>query len=374
MSTAPYRSCPACGTRNKPTWEFCVRCGESIGDVAVERAESEAGAETRRRRARIVLHERSSGGLGVSGWLTLAALVPLTVFACRWYARDDHSPATPAPGVFVVATPPPAAAAPAKGMPGLAEFSEGRRLQAAGNLDGAAQAFAQAVAANPTNADYHEAYGDCLAAMGSQDDAIGEYEAAARAAPARGALTSRWAEALIKNDDLSGAAAAYEFGLQNKPNDTGLLRSLASVQVQQDPTAAVATMQRVVGIEPHDLRFRHELGVMQDKAGEYDDAVETLRGVVAAMPSAAQSRSWLAEALLHQGKADEAIKSLQDGIRLNPDGPMLHRSLGSIYERARRPADAARAYRDYVRLAPNAPDAAEIRQRADALDQLGRPS
>ena len=22
--------CPACQTRNRPTWEFCVRCGESL--------------------------------------------------------------------------------------------------------------------------------------------------------------------------------------------------------------------------------------------------------------------------------------------------------------------------------------------------------
>ena len=35
MKAESVRLCPACGTRNKPKWEYCVNCGESLQDVAL---------------------------------------------------------------------------------------------------------------------------------------------------------------------------------------------------------------------------------------------------------------------------------------------------------------------------------------------------
>ena len=34
MAEQDLKLCPACETRNKVTWEFCVKCGESLGEVA----------------------------------------------------------------------------------------------------------------------------------------------------------------------------------------------------------------------------------------------------------------------------------------------------------------------------------------------------
>src|SRR5260221_1821420 len=35
MAQADFRVCPQCGTRNKATWEYCVRCSEDLRDVPV---------------------------------------------------------------------------------------------------------------------------------------------------------------------------------------------------------------------------------------------------------------------------------------------------------------------------------------------------
>ena len=40
--------CPVCETRNKITWDFCVKCGESLAEVAAGVADAEvapAGGE-----------------------------------------------------------------------------------------------------------------------------------------------------------------------------------------------------------------------------------------------------------------------------------------------------------------------------------------
>ncbi len=90
------------------------------------------------------------------------------------------------------------------------------------------------------------------------------------------------------------------------------------------------------------------------------------------MPQAVGSRAWLAEAQARQGQADAAAATLREGLRLSPDAPVLHRALGSVLERADQPREAAEAYRKYVELAPNAPDAAEIRARAQRLAAQGQ--
>ena len=33
MANIDAKICPHCGTRNKPQWEFCAGCGESMVDV-----------------------------------------------------------------------------------------------------------------------------------------------------------------------------------------------------------------------------------------------------------------------------------------------------------------------------------------------------
>src|SRR2546426_10614839 len=41
-----FRVCPACSTRNKPKWEFCARCGESLQGIPLgEPAPVEAARE-----------------------------------------------------------------------------------------------------------------------------------------------------------------------------------------------------------------------------------------------------------------------------------------------------------------------------------------
>jgi len=43
-----FRVCPACGTRNKPKWDFCARCGESLQGVPLgEVAPAEAARRAR---------------------------------------------------------------------------------------------------------------------------------------------------------------------------------------------------------------------------------------------------------------------------------------------------------------------------------------
>src|SRR5262245_62094040 len=87
------RLCPACGARNKPTWEFCVRCGESL-------VPEEAAAPTE-----IVSPEaeapRPAGGVPWRGVLAFMAVLGALVAGWRMLQR----PIPPPQGDLIVLVP-----------------------------------------------------------------------------------------------------------------------------------------------------------------------------------------------------------------------------------------------------------------------------
>src|SRR5260370_28299079 len=90
--------CPACQTRNRAGWEFCVRCGESLQGVTLSMValpglggDAEPPAE---------LEDTSSGGgVAVLGVLALAALSGVA----RLDVREGPAPKKPRPDILPLA-------------------------------------------------------------------------------------------------------------------------------------------------------------------------------------------------------------------------------------------------------------------------------
>src|SRR2546425_10627683 len=85
--------CPACQTRNRARWEFCVRCGESLQDVtltsalpfqSLEPADSENVEE-----ASAELQDPGDAGMVLLGGVLV--LIALNAVACLW--QRDRPPA-----------------------------------------------------------------------------------------------------------------------------------------------------------------------------------------------------------------------------------------------------------------------------------------
>ena len=358
--------CPRCGARNRPTWEFCARCNEALEGAlpTEERASPEVADEGEEARP-------PSASAAVIGLAAMLLLLVGGVFAWR-YASNAPPIKGPDPALFTVATRPAELpkASPPPDAPGVADYTEGRRLMTTGDFAGAAGRLGAAIAADPDNAEYYNVYGHVLWRNGDRDGAIAAHAQAAR-------LDSRLQMQYARSLDIAGRAAEaareYEVILAQNPGAATVHEDLGRLLFRNgDYAKAASHLQQAVASRPDDPVLAQELGYSLDQAGDRAQAAAVYRKVLSQAPQAVVARGLLAENLVGQGRKDEAVALLQEGLKATPTAPLLHREMGSVLEQSGRPGEAAAAYRTYARLAPNAPDAKELRDRAARLEAAGR--
>ena len=356
--------CPACGVLNRPTWEFCAKCGESLEGATLTTEHEVDGPEV----------EAAASVSGVPSTVVLGlALLAVVVFAAvAWrYAREAEPRPQPDPGMFTIATLPAELpdSAPLPSTPGGEAFDEARQLIQQGDLEGARDSFATAIAADGDNAAYRTAYGRVLWDLGGRQQALEELGIAARLDPGR---QLAYARALDIAGDRADAVAEYEEVLARNPDAAIVHEDLGRLHYRSGNWEPAALhLARAVEGRPDDLVLRQEYGYALEASGDKEGAEAAYREVIAAAPQANVSRGLLAEVLYDRGDKEEALTVVQEGLELSPTAPVLHRQLGSILERNGQAAEAAEAYRRYAQEAPNAPDAKELADRAARLEKTG---
>ncbi len=359
MATQPFLACAACGARNKPSWEYCARCGEALeGAAAVEPAEEPAVVEE--------LPLEPAGGSGLLTWIFVGlALVGAGMWAMARRGQGEVSTAatskTAAPSSAEQRE-----AGPVEDTP----LAKGRNLLAKGDAAQALAALAQAVADSPNDPEAHYAYAQALWDTADKALAVGQYEAAAQLAPRSFKYRSDLGRAYAATNRAGDAIVEYEAALSIQPDSPGLLRETASLHLQGGhPERALPLLTRAVALSPGSAVLMQDLAHAAEKAGNDAQAVAAYQKVLEINPDAAVSRGLLAEALFRQGKKDEAIALFREGIEQSPDAALLQRGLGSLLERSGRTEEALLAYREYARLAPRASDASQIRDRVARLER-----
>jgi len=355
--------CPRCGALNRPTWEFCARCNESLETAvpAVESAGPGAAGE-----------DDAEASAAPANTIALAGILALVIVgAAAWQTLAGNPPGgAPDPSIFTIGTQPselPTPAPPAK--PGAGAYDAGRRALNSGDLGVAVSRLAEAVAADPTNAEFRNAYAHALWRNGDRDAALAAHAEAARLDPR---LQMQYARALDVAGRTAAAVAQYEQLLEKNPQASTVREDLGRMLFRNgDYRGAAANLQAAVQARPDDAVLRQELAYSLDQAGDRAQAAAMYALVLEKAPGAAVSRGLLAESLAEQGKKDEAVALLQEGLRARPESPLLQRQMGAVLERSGRSQDAAAAYRAYAELAPNAPDAQELLARAARLEAVG---
>lgn len=354
--------CPRCGALNRPTWEFCARCNESLQKA--QRFEvAEGGLQEDDGRP-----ASASSGNGIA-FLALVVFVGGGIWAWRTVA-NSQPPSRPDPAVFSMPTLPASLSTPApETAPGLADYAEARRLAAAGDTSGAAERFAAALVAAPDNAEFHNGFSQFLWRTGDREGALRERAQAARLDPRLQLEYARLLEIVGRTED---AVREYEGVLANNPGasvvhvDIGRLFFRAG-----DYRRAAEHLQAAIQIQPDDAVVQQELAYALDQTGSREQAEAVYRRVLTQVPRASMTRSLLAANLSDRGRRDEALAVLREGLRVSPDAPSLHRELGNVLWVAGRDAEAAAAFAEYLRLAPNAPDARAVAARRAQLIQGG---
>jgi Flp pilus assembly protein TadD len=353
--------CPKCGALSRPSWEFCARCNESLeaampaGEASPPAEESGAQDSSLPATAVALVAVLALGFLGVAGWRYASQAPPL---------------AQPDPSLFTIATRPtePPDRTPPKG-PGAADYDAGRRQMNSGDLAGAVERLAAAIAADPGNAEYRNAYGFALLRSGDREGALAAHAEAAR-------LDRRLQMQYARSLDAAGrgaeAARQYEEILARNPAATTVREDLGRLLFRTgDYQQAASHLQLAAQGRPDDPVLQQELAYSLDRAGNPAQATAAYQRVLKQVPQAVLARGLLADNLLEQGKPAEALAVLQEGIKATPAAPLLQRQLGAVLEQSGRPAEAVAAYRAYARLAPNAPDAKQIADRATRLEAPG---
>ena len=355
--------CPQCGALNRPTWEFCARCNESLETaIAVEESAGPGPAG----------EDDVEASAAPANTIALAGILALVIVgAAAWRTLASNRPGgAPDPSIFTIGTQPsdlPTPAPPAEA--GAGAYDAGRRALNSGDLALAVDRLADAVAADPTNAEFRNAYAHALWRNGDRDAALAAHAEAARLDPR---LQMQYARSLDVAGRTADAVAQYEQLLEKNPQASTVREDLGRLLFRNgDYRGAAANLQAAVQSRPDDPVLQQELAYSLDQAGDRAQAAAMYRQVLEKAPGAVISRGLLAENLAEQGRKDEALTVLQEGLRAQPEAPMLQRQLGSVLERSGRPKDAAAAYRAYAGLAPNAPDARDLLVRAARLEAGG---
>jgi len=367
MKSADYKVCPACETRNRAKWDFCIRCGESLQAVATTRETVAAAAA-----------DEGAPSAGVARpLLTLGGVVVIALLG-YWVVQAFRSGEAerPNPQIFTMATvppaPPSAGPAPAQG-PGVKDFDEGRRLLAAGDAAGATRLLAQAVADAPENAAYRVMYAGALEANKMTEEALREYEKAALLSPT--SQTGELARAFERAGRKKDAIETYGKALELQPKDPALLRDAANLFLGEGQVdRALPLLREAAAADPRDLAVRQYLGWAVEQKGDLTGAAEVYGQILEKLPDADVTRGRLAEVMLKQGQKEQAAQLMRAGIERNPQSPALRRGLAGVLERTGRDREAAAEYREYARLAPNAPDAQKFAERAEQLEKRATAS
>ena len=363
MKAESVRICPACGTKNKPKWEYCVNCGESLQDVTLGVPSPETAAAA----AEPEVVEEG----GAFPWVAVAASVVLLGAGVYFYRNYRGVETKPDPGLWTAPTVPPSTQGAAAYVPQAGEknLQDGRNLLAQGDAAGAVGLLAQAAAEAPSDPAAHYAYAQALWQAGDREQALAQYREAGRLSPQTLSYRTDTARALVSLGRKGEAIDELEAAVAIEPGP-GPLQSLASLYAEAGNQArALETLRRAASVAPGSAMIQQDLAHALEKAGNTGQAIEAYQKVLELNPKAANSRGLLADLLFRENRKDEAIALVKDGIAQNPQAPRLHRDLASLLEKSDRIPEAIAEYREYARLAPQSADAKQLEERAQSLEK-----
>jgi superkiller protein 3 len=245
---------------------------------------------------------------------------------------------------------------------------------ARGDHAGAIAALAEAIAAEPGNAEAHHLHAQALRKTGANQEALAAYREAARlssSANIRGDL----AKFLVSLGQNAEAVTVYESLIADQPDSYAYLQQLAALHAasgRQD--AALPLLARAAELAPAKADVQQDLGYALEQSGRRPEAIAAYRRAIELDAASSVSRMRVAELLWAEGRRDEALAVVRAGLENSQTTPALQRSLGSLLERSGAVQEAIAAYREYARLAPGAPDAQEMAQRAAELERRANRS
>lgn len=138
-------------------------------------------------------------------------------------------------------------------------------------------------------------------------------------------------ELRLRHDDPTPALEAYDRGLADFPDDSGLLYARALAHERQDDIAAAeADFRRILAGDPDNVDALNALGyTLADRTGRFQEALELIERAIALQPDNAAIIDSMGWVLYRLGRMDEAAGYLRRAFEAQPD-PEIAAHLGEV--------------------------------------------
>ncbi len=249
-------------------------------------------------------------------------------------------------------------------------LEEAVRIHRAGDLEGAAALYREALEANPGNADALNLLGLTLHQRGDHDGAVARLRAAIRLAPRTAAFHANLGRALASAGALEQAAASLSTAAKLNPSDAAAHFHLGTALIDLGrPDDAVEYFRAVVRLRPdspeHLVNLAHALRV----AGRLEESAAAYRQALDRDPDNAECQGALGSVLQRLGQNDAALACYARALDLNARLTNAHLNAGDIQRDTGHPDEALRHYRAARAIEPE--DETAITQEATLHERQG---
>lgn len=167
--------------------------------------------------------------------------------------------------------------------------------------------YKRIIVTNPDSAPAHMLAGEAYDGLNRRDEAIAEFEAAEKAAPAQPNVHFGLGYLLWKQQSFEDAAREFRLEIQNDPSHAQALAYLGDTQMKNGGNAeAKATLQQAVKVPGAARLAWLDLGILLAQEHENDEAVADIRHAIEMDPSEVDAHWRLARLYQSMGRADEA--------------------------------------------------------------------
>lgn len=179
--------------------------------------------------------------------------------------------------------------------------------------------------------------------------------------PAKQALSA------YRSGDFGAAESFCKNALQSDSGQVELILMLSGLLIRRNALdEAASLLAEALKTNPGEPRVNVNFGIVLDKLGDHDRAVNFLKPVTESNPELLSAWNALAAALLSCNHAEEAERVLKSGLQYHPESPVLTLHLARAKAMAGQSDSAMRVYADFSRMS------GQLVQEAESLAQSGQ--
>jgi tetratricopeptide (TPR) repeat protein len=232
-------------------------------------------------------------------------------------------------------------------------YLQANRALIAGDLDGAIQAYKDAIAVDANYADALGDYASALALKGDWQAAGAMFERAIKARPSDSLFHTNYARVFEQTGDRESARRELALACKLDAKNRTALVALANMDTKDGAyAAAIEHLERAIALYPASATLHDRLAYVLGRTGELESAVKHSQDAVKLDPKLISARLNLGANLLLAGDLTGAVTAYQEASRLAPDNADAHYCLSRTLESAGETDRSQAELEKFIQLAP----------------------